>query len=121
MLKAPRPWLALLGLAVLAAPARADGLTDEIDKLVLAPPYKQARWGLLVVEADSGKVVLERNADQLFAPASTTKLFTCAAALSALGADRTFTTPVYRRGEVKDGRLQGDLILVAQGDLTLGG
>ncbi len=37
------------------------------------------------------------------------------------GPDHKFETPVYRRGEVKDGRLHGDLILVAQGDLTLGG
>src|SRR5262249_38437441 len=35
--------------------------------------------------------------------------------------DYRFETPVYRRGDLKDGRLNGDLILVASGDLTLGG
>jgi D-alanyl-D-alanine carboxypeptidase/D-alanyl-D-alanine-endopeptidase (penicillin-binding protein 4) len=118
---APRSGLALLAVALSAAPARADDLAAVIDKLILAPEYRSARWGLLVVEADSGKVVYERNADQLFAPASVTKLFSCAAALSGLGGDRRFETPVYRRGEVTEGRLHGDLILVAQGDLTLGG
>src|SRR5262249_42236627 len=49
------------------------------------------------------------------------KLFSCAAALVALGADYKFETPVYRTGPVIDGRLHGDLVLVASGDLTLGG
>src|SRR5439155_6572251 len=63
----------------------------------------------------------EYNPVKLFTPASTTKLYSCAAALIALGPDYRFATPVYRRGEVKEGRLRGDLILVASGDLTLGG
>src|SRR5262249_48682843 len=54
-------------------------------------------------------------------PASVTKLYSCAAALVAYGPDHRFETPVYARGEIKEGRLRGDLILVAQGDLTLGG
>src|SRR5205807_10532268 len=49
------------------------------------------------------------------------KLYACSAALAALGPDYRFVTPVYSPGSVKDGRLSGDLILVAQGDVTLGG
>jgi D-alanyl-D-alanine carboxypeptidase/D-alanyl-D-alanine-endopeptidase (penicillin-binding protein 4) len=94
--------------------ARLAAVTD-------APEYKHGRWGVLVVEADSGRVVYERHADQFFAPASTTKLYSCGAALHEFGQDHRFETPVYRRGEVEDGRLHGDLILVASGDLTLGG
>src|SRR5262249_9421593 len=71
--------------------------------------------------AQTGKTVYEQNADKLVLPASTTKLYSCAAALDALGTDYRFETPVYRRGEVKDGKLTGDLVLVASGDLTLGG
>src|SRR5262249_26433757 len=111
----------VLLLLALAAPARAGELADQINAVLDGPDFRHARWGVLVVEAESGKVVYERNADQLFAPASVTKLYTCAAALRALGPDRTFPTPVYRRGDGKDGRLDGDLILVPQGDLTLGG
>ena len=63
-----------------------------------------------------------RDADKLFAPASTTKLYSVATALDALGADYRFETPVYRRGTVKaEGVLEGDLILMAVGDLTMGG
>ncbi len=114
------PWLALCGL-LLPCPARADDLAAALARLTNAPEYRNARWGLLVVDADTGKVILEQNADQLFAPASVTKLYSCAAALVALGGDRRYETPVYRRGNVQDGRLAGDLILVGQGDLTLGG
>lgn len=108
-------------LLVLAAIARADGLADRIKAVTDAREYKPARWGILVVEAESGRTVYEHNPDKLILPASVTKLFTCATALCELGPDFTFTTSVYRRGEVKDKVLDGDLILVAGGDLTLGG
>ena len=104
-----------------AGPVRADDLADKIDEIVNRPEYKQARWGILLVDGTSGKTVYERNADQLFLPASTTKLFSCASALAAYGPEHRFTTPLYQRGEIKDGVLKGDLVLVASGDLTFGG
>ena len=45
------------------------------------------RWGILVVNAKTGETVYERNAETMLAPASVTKLFSCAAALVALGPD----------------------------------
>jgi D-alanyl-D-alanine carboxypeptidase/D-alanyl-D-alanine-endopeptidase (penicillin-binding protein 4) len=101
----------------------ADGLdlATRIAAVTDGPDYRHGRWGLLVVEADSGRTIYERNADQMFAPASTTKLFSCSSALHALGPDYRFETPVFRRGTVENGCLHGDLILVATGDLTLGG
>ena len=96
-------------------------LKSKIEAVLERPEYRHARWGLLAVDADTGKAVYSRNADQLFAPASVTKLYSCAAALVALGADHRFETPVYRRGAISHGTLEGDLILVASGDLTMGG
>lgn len=111
----------MVGLAS-AATLRADEtLARRIDEVLRRPEYKQAHWGLLVVDAATGKVVYERNPDKLFTPASTTKLYTCASALAAFGPDNKFATPIYRRGSLVDGVLTGDLILVASGDLTLGG
>jgi D-alanyl-D-alanine carboxypeptidase/D-alanyl-D-alanine-endopeptidase (penicillin-binding protein 4) len=119
---------ALLALATLAvgaaAPltARAEGeLAAKIDAVIDSEIYKHSKWGILVVDADSGETVYARNPETLCFPASVTKLYSCAAALVAYGPDYRFTTPVYRRGAVKEGTLSGDLILVAQGDLTLGG
>jgi serine-type D-Ala-D-Ala carboxypeptidase/endopeptidase (penicillin-binding protein 4) len=101
--------------------ARADDLAEKIKAVVDAPEYKTARWGILVLDAKSGKLVYELNPDKLMLPASVTKLYTCATALTELGPSHRFVTPVYRRGEVKDGVLDGDLILVAGSDLTFGG
>src|SRR5882724_11305394 len=111
---------AILLFLVPLAPAQ-ESLATRIESLIRGPDYKQAHWGILVVDAESGSVVYEHNADRLFAPASTTKLYSCAAALAAFGADYKFETPVYRRGEVNVGRLNGELMLVASGDLTFGG
>jgi PBP4 family serine-type D-alanyl-D-alanine carboxypeptidase len=53
---------------------------------------------------------------------STRKLFSVGEALDQLGADHRQTTPVYRQGTVDGGGvLQGNLILVAGGDLEFGG
>jgi D-alanyl-D-alanine carboxypeptidase/D-alanyl-D-alanine-endopeptidase (penicillin-binding protein 4) len=98
-----------------------DGLSARIATVINATAYKHAHWGLLVSDQVTGEVVYEHNADKLFAPASTTKLYSVATALDALGPDFRFETPIYRRGEVDSGTLNGDLILVASGDLTLGG
>ncbi|HEX5269512.1 MAG TPA: D-alanyl-D-alanine carboxypeptidase/D-alanyl-D-alanine-endopeptidase [Gemmataceae bacterium] len=108
------------GLLVPAARG-GDSIDGKVASVIDGPDYKQARWGVLVVDAKTGDVIYERNAERLFMPASVTKLYSCAAALAAFGADYKFETPVYRRGDLRDGRLRGDLILVARGDLTLGG
>ena len=96
-------------------------MEDRIKEVLRRPAYKHSRWGIFVVDADSGEPIFQHNADELFAPASVTKLFTCAAALARFGPDHRFRTPVYRRGQLVDGTLKGDLILVAKGDPTLGG
>ena len=100
----------------------AEPLDARVATVLNAPGYANGHWGLLVVDAKSGAVVFEKNADRLFAPASVTKLFSSAAALCDLGADYRFKTPVVRRGNLgPDGVLRGDLILIAGGDFSLGG
>src|SRR5262249_20688353 len=67
-----------------------------------------------------GETIYELNPDRLFTPASVTKLYSTAATLNTLNADFRFETPVCRRGDVDSANvLNGDLILVASGDLTL--
>lgn len=97
-------------------------LAARIQEILAEPRFKPTHWGLLICDLPDGAVVHQLNADKLFAPASTTKLFTVATALAHFGADHRWETKVYRRGELApDGALAGELILVAGGDLNLGG
>jgi serine-type D-Ala-D-Ala carboxypeptidase/endopeptidase (penicillin-binding protein 4) len=99
-----------------------DALVRRVEAVLTTAGFQNAHWGVLVVDRKSGQVVYERNADQLFAPASVTKLFSTAAALIDLGPGYRFQTPLVRHGEVDaKGKLQGELILIAQGDLCMGG
>ncbi len=113
-------WAILLAAGPPAARA-ADDLTKRIDAVIDGPDYVHAHWGALVVDAKTCGTVYARNADKMFAPASVAKLFSCAAALVAIGPDHTFETTVYQRGLHFGGVLRGDLVLVAGGDLMLGG
>lgn len=116
--------LALLGWLACGFTSRvaAEDLAARLAAFTTAAPYEQAQWGLLFVDRESGEIVYEQNAGKLFAPASVTKLYSVATALDAFGAEHRFQTPLYLRGNLgPQGELIGDLILVASGDLNLGG
>ncbi len=99
-----------------------DVLSSKVDAVLATTGYENAQWGVLVVDGRTGQTLYEHNPDSLFAPASVTKLFSTAAALVELGPNQRFQTPMVRRGDVDvKGTLHGDLILVAQGDLCMGG
>lgn len=77
-----------------------------------------AQIGVAVRDVDSGRVIFERNSDQLLNPASNAKLLTAAAALTLLGAEYTFDTSVY--GELRGDTVAGPLVLRGLGDPSLG-
>lgn len=116
--------LSLLTLALTGCggdgPAQQGSLPAEAEKILAKSLYNGATFAYRVEDADTGEVLFERNADELIRIASVRKLFSVGLALQHLGADYRFRTPVYRRGEVTNGRLDGDLVLVASGDLTMG-
>jgi len=94
----------------------------ELSTITRAPRYANAGWGIIVVDPATGRTLYERNADQMYVPGSTTKLFSSAAVLEALGPDYRFRTPVYAAvAPGSGGTLDGDLVLVASGDLSMGG
>ncbi|GAA5019433.1 hypothetical protein GCM10025734_72570 [Kitasatospora paranensis] len=103
------------------AVAHDDDLGPAIEAIMHKPGYEHAQWGVLEIDAASGKVIHSRNADQFFIPGSTTKLVTISSALHTLGPDHRFTTPVMATGTRRGSTLNGNLAMVAQGDLTMGG
>jgi PBP4 family serine-type D-alanyl-D-alanine carboxypeptidase len=98
----------------------SDTLEQRIKKIMERPEFAHSRFGLEFITAGTGEVIYKLNGSQLFVPGSTTKLLSEGAMLETLGADYRFHTKIYRTGPIrKDGTLQGDLILVASGDLNL--
>ena len=62
------------------------------------------------------------TSDELFNVGSVRKVFSVGQLLNQIGPTYRYNTPVYRRGELSGaGVLHGDLVLVASGDLTMGG
>lgn len=103
-------------------PAQIDllRLSSELNAITGRQALVGARIGIAVQPLGEGHLVYEREADQLFVAASTTKIPTCASALAALGPDYRFTTVVRASGAVdEEGTLHGDLLLVAAGDPNL--
>ena len=92
----------------------------RVESLLGAAPVDKGEWGLLVVDAESGATLYEKNANDYFLPASNMKLLTTALALDTLGPEYRFRTTVETNGTLApDGKLSGDLILVGRGDPNL--
>ncbi|NQV11251.1 MAG: D-alanyl-D-alanine carboxypeptidase [Cyanobacteria bacterium] len=108
------PALAEKALAEAAPPAAVAAVMNK-------PRYAGASWSLLVSDLASGRTLMALNPDQLAFTGSVRKLFSVGRALQTLGAEHRVETTVLRRGSLGAGRLAGDLVLVAGGDLTFGG
>ena len=94
-------------------------LREQLDDSFNDPNFGHAFWGVLVKSLNSGEIIYKRNADKLFNPASNTKLFTSAAALSLLGSDFVYQTNLYANGIIRNNKLAGDLIIQGSGDPTI--
>jgi D-alanyl-D-alanine carboxypeptidase/D-alanyl-D-alanine-endopeptidase (penicillin-binding protein 4) len=88
------------------ARALAAGLTDKA---------LGGRVAISVLDASTGQPVLETSAREVVLPASTAKIATAVAALTALPADLRLTTRVVA------GAAPGEVVLVGGGDPTLAG
>ncbi len=103
------------------APAlRAGPLEERLDGLLATPGFTTAHLGVVVKDLATGRVLLDHQGERAFLPASNMKLFTGALALDRLGPAWQARTSLYRRGEIRNGVLEGDLVLQGGGDPTLG-
>jgi serine-type D-Ala-D-Ala carboxypeptidase/endopeptidase (penicillin-binding protein 4) len=104
--------------AVVAADPGARTLQSELDQLIRRPGWKGDRWSVMVVSLDRGDTLFAHGAHERLAPASNMKLFTVAAALYYLGADYRYNTFLMSTGPIRDGVLEGDLVVYGTGDPT---
>ncbi|MEP6880535.1 MAG: D-alanyl-D-alanine carboxypeptidase, partial [Dokdonella sp.] len=70
-------------------------LGQRIDAHLAEPAFDDALWGVQVVSLDTGKTLYSHNADKLFVPASTAKLYTAALALDTFGPDYKVPTSLF--------------------------
>ena len=80
---------------------------------------KNSKIGIQVVDLDDGKTVFSINEAKPMSPASTMKLVTTRAALDLLGPNHRWITEIYYDGEIRQGKLFGNLYLLASGDPTM--
>ncbi|MGD9529233.1 D-alanyl-D-alanine carboxypeptidase/D-alanyl-D-alanine endopeptidase [Pseudonocardia sp.] len=105
------------------APPPGNGtaaLTAALLAIEQTPRYQQADWGYLVLDQQSGEVLVSQNPVSMFDAGSTMKTFAVSAALDRYGSDYVFRTPVYRAGTQSGDTLTGNLVLVGSGDLSFG-
>jgi D-alanyl-D-alanine carboxypeptidase/D-alanyl-D-alanine-endopeptidase (penicillin-binding protein 4) len=86
--------LAAAGLAPAGAPAAERGLEARLDAALRHPALRGARVAALVVDAEDGGVLFEREPDRALVPASNQKILTAVAALARFGPTHRFATEV---------------------------
>jgi len=102
------------GLPARARPATPAGVAAALGR-VLSTGVLGTRYGVLVTDLSTGRVLLAQAASAGFEPASTTKLATAVAALDVLGPAARLTTRVVERS----GGSTPEIVLVGGGDPTL--
>ncbi len=71
---------------------------------------------VMAIDANTGRILVQRLSEVPLVPASNLKLMTAAAALAELGAEGAFVTEFVTDAKVVGGVLQGDLVVRAGGD-----
>ncbi len=96
-------------------------LQHYLNKLEKDPDLKNASITFHAVHLSNGKVIASLNEEKSLIPASVTKLFSTASALSILGKDKTFKTLLEYDGSIdSNGVLYGNIYIKGGGDPTLG-
>ena len=105
-------------MALATASARASA--EQLSWTALRALQKDGARVSAVVESLSGPSLDESlNSQTRLSPASITKIVVAASALDVWPADKSFETRVMLNGTLRDGKVDGDLILNGDGDATL--
>ena len=100
-------------------PPAIEQLQRELQSFFTTRRIDHAHWAVKVESLRFGETVYSYNASRLMVPASTQKLITAAVAAERLGWDYQFTTRILATGPIADGIVDGDLIVVSNGDPSI--
>ncbi|HTR80603.1 MAG TPA: D-alanyl-D-alanine carboxypeptidase/D-alanyl-D-alanine-endopeptidase, partial [Bacteroidota bacterium] len=88
----------------------------NIDTILADSIFTSTKCGIEIVSLDDNEVLYKRDEATLLRPASNMKLFTAAAALSALGTNYTYATSLYCDTTITDSILHGNVYFKGFGD-----
>lgn len=103
------------GTAATVVDANVATLRADLEEIISRPRWSGDRWSVMVRSLDRGDTLFSVG-DEPLTPASNMKLFTTAAALYYLGPDFRYNTFLMATGPIRDGVLEGDLVLYGTGD-----
>jgi D-alanyl-D-alanine carboxypeptidase/D-alanyl-D-alanine-endopeptidase (penicillin-binding protein 4) len=106
-------------VALMLSAAAAMPLHRAIDDALDDPALAGSTLAVDLRDAATGATVAARDADRRALPASTVKWLTAVAAAEHLDLDATLPTVLRATGSLREGVLDGDLIVVGGGDPTL--
>jgi serine-type D-Ala-D-Ala carboxypeptidase/endopeptidase (penicillin-binding protein 4) len=101
------------------APNRVRELRARIERILNSYGFEHVSLGMKIVSLDNNELLFEKNSHQLLMPASNMKIVTAAAALLRLGPEFRYETTLQTDGEVVNGSLNGNLIVIGTGDPTI--
>ena len=105
----------LLALLLVCISVRAD----VMEEFAAARGVNGAQSAFIVLDLNSGEVIASHNPAEPLVPASIMKSVTTAALLSHLDEDYRYETKIYTEGPVREGVLEGNLLVVGSGDPSL--
>lgn len=101
------------------APSSRAAFRHAIDSMVAQREFRDAHFGVLIVNPKNGDTLYSLNAGKLFMPASNMKVITSTTALVQLGPDYTYRTDLAATGPIVHDTLQGALMVTGRGDPTI--
>ena len=109
----------ICGAAALAPLQAAQSLPPEVQAALQRARVPAIALSVVVQDVGGGRPVLHWRPHEPVNPASLAKLLTTAAALDRLGPAWRWRTPVWLDGPLRDGVLDGSLVIQGSGDPTL--
>jgi serine-type D-Ala-D-Ala carboxypeptidase/endopeptidase (penicillin-binding protein 4) len=115
----PMKRLILWGVLVLIMPLYAGSLCEFVAQKIRQYGFAAGEVSVYIKQTNSDRAIVALDIDTQRSPASLVKVYTTYAALLALGYDYRWRTEFYASSPLKQGVLQGDLIVKGYGDPTL--
>jgi D-alanyl-D-alanine carboxypeptidase/D-alanyl-D-alanine-endopeptidase (penicillin-binding protein 4) len=96
-----------------------EQLQLDLRSIFTTASIDHAFWGVSIRSLKTGELLYGLNSGRMQTPASSQKLITTAVAAEKLGWDFRYSTKIYATGPQNGEELEGDLVIVSNGDPTI--